>query len=147
MGAVNPQIHGSDSPIEALLDAPRRGLLDADGAERAQERPKKNRTRHRRKRWKSNRYRAPARRNEYERVVNIARDFSLCRWARRLLLDRRCANLSAAFSRISITLDLYSSSIPSMQQTAVDALALAFPPVPPKAHSEAHTSKSELETA
>jgi hypothetical protein len=98
VGAVNPQIHGSHSPIEALLDAPRRGLLDADGAERAQERPKKNRTRHRRKRWKSNRYRAPARRNEYERVVNIARDFSLCRWARRLLLDRRCANLSAAFS-------------------------------------------------
>ena len=35
---------------------------------------------------------------EYERAASIARDFSLCRWARRLLLDRRCENLSGAFS-------------------------------------------------
>ncbi len=27
---------------------------------------------------------------EYERAISIARPFSLCRWARRLLLDRRC---------------------------------------------------------
>jgi integrase len=50
-------------------------------------------------------------------------------------------------SRISITLDLYSSSIPSLQQTAVDALALAFPPVPRKAHAEAHTPQTEPESA
>jgi hypothetical protein len=36
------------------------------------------------------------------RAVSIARDFPLCRWARRLLLDRRCQNLFDAFCALVV---------------------------------------------
>ena len=63
---------------------------------------RRKQTRHRLKRSKPNRCRAPARPNEYERAFIIARRFSLCRWARRLLLDRRCPILFDAFCALGV---------------------------------------------
>jgi hypothetical protein len=88
-------------------------------ASKAPRNDRRNRTRHRHKRRKSNRYRAPARRCEYERAPSIARDFSLCRWARRLLLDRRCEILFAVFSV------LFAAWWPSSVRPATAASATA----------------------
>ena len=69
----------------------------------------------------------PARRCEYERVLSIARHFSLCRWARRLLLDRRCRNLCAAFS-VPVAARRPSSVLPATVASAT-AAAIAHAPL------------------
>ena len=59
----------------------------------------------------------PARGNEYERAFIKGRRFSLCRWARRLLLDRRCPILFDAFCAIDVA-QWPSSVLPATEVSA-----------------------------